>query len=140
MKSEKGFVGIDIAIAIIVLFIFVSIIANLFYKFNSSSKEVELKAKATEIAINEIEEMKQKNFAEIEDIGLSEENTEYISLEEVPGVENQGFYRLVKIEDYALLNPDKIQKLVKKITVQIQYKFKKDMQKVELSTIISKES
>ena len=58
MKSEKGYTGVDIVISVIVLFIFVSIIATLSYSFNSSAKEIELKSKATEIAITQIETMK----------------------------------------------------------------------------------
>ena len=54
MKSEKGYIGVDIAISIVVLFIFVSLIASLSYRVNSSSQEIELKSKASELAVSEI--------------------------------------------------------------------------------------
>ncbi len=140
MRDEKGFTGIDIAICVIVIFTFVSIIANLSYRFNSSSKEIELKAKAVELAIEEIEEMKKIDYTQIENIGLEEQNKQYLSKEEIQGTENEGFYRQILVEDYALNHPEKIAGIVKKVSVQIQYNFKNKEQTVELSTIITKES
>lgn len=138
MKSEKGYTGVDIAITIVVLFTLVSVIVILSYNFNSASKEVELKAKATEIAIEEIEAMKNIDYSEIEQLSIAKGNSEYKVEEEIQG--NQGFYRKVIVEDYADSNPDKIEGLVKKITVQIKYKFKGKEQTVELSTVMAKES
>lgn len=135
MKSEKGYTGVDIAIAIVVLFTLVSVIAMLTYNFNSSSKEIELKAKATELAITEIEKMKNVSFSEVENLRA---NAEYIAQEEIP--DNEGFFRRVVIEDYADSNSDKMEGLVKKATVQIKYKFKAQEQVVELSTILTKGS
>lgn len=138
MKSEKGYTGVDIAITIVVLFTLVSVIAILSYNFNSASKEIELKAKATEIAIEEIEAMKNIDYSEIENLSIAKGNSEYKAEEEIQG--NQGFYRKVIIEDYADINPDKIEGLVKKIKVQIKYKFKGKEEIVELSTVMAKES
>lgn len=137
MKDERGYTGVDIAISVVVLFIFVSIIANLSYSFNSSSKEIELKAKATSLAIDEIEDMKKKDFEEIKNQGLNEEDMAYITKEEIQGIKNQGFYRTIEIEDYAFNHPEKIAGIVKKVTVKIQYMFKNQQQTVELSTILS---
>ena len=146
MRSEKGYTGVDISISVIVLFTFVSIIATLSYSFNSSAKEIELKSKATEIAITQIETMKNINFADIEDRSITNGNSQYLptdttkQVEEVEGEENRGFFRRVTIEDYADSEPEKRAGFVKKITVQIQYRFKGKAQTVELSTIVSKES
>lgn len=130
MKSEKGYTGVDIAISIIVLFIFVSIISILSYQFNSTAKEMELKAQATTIAVDEIENMKNKS---IEDIEI--EDTEYRKTTEV----QEGFYRTINVQDYHDIDATKIAGLVKKVTVRIQYKSKKEVETVEFSTIISKE-
>ena len=138
MKSEKGYTGIDIAISVVVIFIFVSLIAILSYNINSSSKEIELKSEATSLAIDEIETMKNIDFAEIEDISVANGNSQYKQAEEIVGKE--GFFRTVIIQDYSDINPDKKSGIVKKITVQIQYKFKTKVETVELSTIVSKES
>lgn len=144
MKSEKGYTGIDIAVSIVVLFIFVSIIATLSYNMNSSSKEIELKSEATSLAIEAIEEMKIIDFEEIENRSVANGNSQYFptdttkQAEEITG--KQGFFKRIIIEDYADIDSSKISGIVKKITVQIQYKFKGKEQTVELSIIVSKES
>lgn len=138
-KSEKGFTGVDIAIAVIVLFIFVSLIAILFYNYSSSSKELELKSKATYMAIDKLEEMKNLNFDEIAGFRKNEENNgEYLASQEIEGEE--GFYRRVLMEDYADIEANKVPGLVKKVTVEVTYMYKGKEQKVELSTVLSKES
>lgn len=131
MKSEKGYVGVDIVISVIVLFIFVSFIATLSYRVNSSSKEVELKSKAAEIAIAEIELIKNKTWNDI-----TTEDTAYRETTEV----EQGYYRTIIVEDYHDIDPTKKTDIVKKITVRIQYMFKGEQESVELSTIIAKEN
>lgn len=131
VKNEKGYTGIDIAIAVVVLFIFVSMMAVLSYKINSIAKETDLKAEATAIAIEEIEKLKNKTFVEIS----QEPQT---MLQEVVGKE--GFYKSIKIEDYSQIAQNKIPDLVKQATVIISYKFKNQDQKVELVTIFSKEN
>ncbi len=131
MKKEKGYVGVDIVISVIVLFIFVSFIATLSYRVNSSSKEVELKSKATEIAIAEIELIKNKTWNDI-----TTEDTTYRETTEI----EQGYYRTIIVEDYHDIDSTKRIDIVKKITVQIQYMFKGEQESVELSTIIAKEN
>ena len=135
IKSEKGYTGIDIAISIVVLFIFVSIIATLSYNFNSSAKQIELESEATQIAIYEIEKMKNIDFEDIKDISVANGNSEYYPTEET---EKQGFYKRIIIQDYADIEADKTSGLVKKVTVQIKYMFKAKEQIVELSTVLSK--
>lgn len=144
MKNEKGYTGIDIAISVVVLFIFVSLIAMLSYRLNSTSKEIELKSEATFLAIEEIEAIKNINFAEIQNRSKANGNSQYIpsdvnkQAEEIE--EKQGFYRKIIIEDYADTKKDKKPGLVKKIIVQIKYQFKGKEETIELSTIVSKES
>lgn len=138
-KSEKGFSGVDIAIAVVVLFIFVSLIAILSYNFSSASKELELKSKATYIAVDEIEKMKNLDFDEIAGFRKDEENDgEYLASEEIE--DEEGFYRRVLIEDYADIDSSKIPGLVKKVTVEVSYMYKGKEQRVELSTVLSKEN
>lgn len=135
VKNEKGYTGIDIAISIVVLFIFVSMIAFLIYNFNSSAREIELKSDAVNLAVEEAENMKNLKFEQIQNYSIVNGNSNYILSEEV----KTGFYKTVKIEDYADLEEDKISGIVKKITVEIKYKFKNQEQMVGLSTIIAKE-
>lgn len=131
MKSEKGYTGVDIAISVIVITIFVSFIAALSSRVNSSSKEIELKSKATEIAIVEIETIKNKTWDDI-----TTEDTAYRNTTEV----QQGYYRTIIVEDYHDIDSTKEPDIVKKITVQIQYMFKGKKENVELSTIVAKEN
>lgn len=130
-KSEKGYTGIDIAISVVVLFIFVSLITTMSYQFSSSVNGIELKSEATQIAVDEIEKLKSElTFEEIKNM----RNEEYRNREV-----KTGFFETILIEDYADIGAEKTPELVKKVTVKIQYKFKKEIQNIELSTIVSKE-
>ncbi len=132
IRSEKGYTGIDIAISVVVLFLFVSLIATMSYQVNSSVNGVKLKSEATQIAVEEIEKLKNElTFEEIKNM----RNHEYYNQEV-----KTGFFETVYIEDYADINIEKTPELVKKVTVKVQYKFKKDIHTIELSTILSKES
>lgn len=133
LKSEKGFTGIDMAIAVVVLFIFVSIIAMLSYSINSSAKEINLKSEATAIAVEEIEKLKNKTFDEISQM-------QGTSQEEMTGTGKEGFYKTITIKDYSEIVQEKVPGLVKQATVTISYQFKAEEKKVELSTIFSKEN
>lgn len=131
MKSEKGYTGVDIAISVLVLFLFVSFIATLSYRANSSAKEIELKSKASEIAISEIEAIKNKTWEEI-----TTEDIEYRDTTEI----EEGFYRTILVQDYHDIDATKNSEIVKKVTVQIKYRFKGKEEMVEFSTMMAKES
>lgn len=135
-KSEKGYTGVDIAISVVVLFIFVSLIAMLSYHLNSSAQQIERKAEAIEIAVMEIEKLKNKSFQEIQ--GLETRLGKEPKSEEI--TEKRGFYKTVSIEDYQGIDTTKEPDLVKKVTVTIQYRGKQGKEELKLSTIVSKES
>ncbi len=131
MKSEKGYTGVDIAISIVVITIFISLITVITYRFNSSTKEIELKSEALDIAINKIEEIKSKGIEQVNEEGR-----------ELNG--HQGFYQKVEVTDATdIINFEDNQlrkdNLVKKAIVTISYKFKNKEEKIELSTILVKE-
>ena len=135
-KSEEGYTGIDIAVSVVVLFIFISLIASLSYRFNRSAKEIELKAEATERAVEKIEEVKNSlSFEEIKDIINA---SEYGEAEEISG--RTKYLRRVIIQDYADIDDSKEPAVVKKVTVQVLYYFDAKKQEINLSTILSKES
>ena len=140
MKSEKGFTGVDIAISVVVLFIFVSLIISLIYGINSSSKEVELKSEATALAVEEIENIKTKKIETLES-ELDNQEIKYGASEQEAETQQikDGFYRRIIIQDYNDLDKSKVPDIVKKVTVQILYRIKAQEQKVELSTVLSKE-
>ncbi len=133
-KNEQGNTAIEIAICVVIIFILVSLISTLIYNFNSSAKEIELQSQATNLAINEIENMKNKSFEEI--AGYKTENSEE-QMEEIDS--NEGFFRKIIIQDYHDIDSSRTAGIVKKITVQISYKFKNQNKTVELSSIKAKE-
>ena len=133
IKSANGFTVMDISISIAILFIFVSLIAILIYNFNSTCKEIELKSEALEIAIDKIEEMKTKTIDNLPT------DRETFSTQE-------GFTGTIEVIDGNSMPTDSAdieniieQDFVKKVTVKVEYKFKKETKTIELSTIISKE-
>ena len=143
IRSQMGYTGIDIAISVIVITIFISLIAVLIYRFNSSSNEVQLKSKATEIAIDEIEKVKAAGFKTYEEMDqTTKEDKEGNSLVNQSVEEEHGFYKTISVEDYTDTenNEDKISNLVKRVTVTISYMVKGQEQQVSLSTILSKEN
>lgn len=141
IKSERGAVGVDIAIAIVVMFLFVSIIATLSYRFQSGNEEITLKSQALDIAVKEIERIKKEGFETYEtmnstsDTGITNKD---LGQEDS---KNEGFYETVIVEDYTEIvenNENIISNLVKKVTVTINYTFKAQTQEVSLSTVLSK--
>lgn len=130
-KSQKGYTGVDIAISVVVVFLFISLIAFLSYNFNSSAAEIKIKAEATEIAVEEIEKLKNElNFQEIENIMNDEYKKETIKTK---------FLKTVLVQDYANIKEGKTPGVVKKVTIQILYVFNGIPKTIELSTIVSKE-
>lgn len=140
LRSEKGFTGIDISISVVIIFIFVSIIATLIAQVNSKSREISLKNDATYIAINEIEKVKSNGLEEY--VGKSEADGNNVICENEEIENEEGFYKTITVLDYADVEKDEaIEKdIVKKVTVKISYMYRNEEQKVELSTIVSKES
>lgn len=141
LKEEKGFTGVDISISIIIIFIFVSIIATLSYELNSSSQKIKARADAIEIAINEIENIKGKGFTEFENLNSNSDNDKMGKKLKNQSIEGKsGYYKSILVQDYCEINtmPNIKENLVKKISVIISYKYKGEEEKVELSTILVK--
>ena len=143
IKSEKGFTVIDIAISVIVLFLLVTLVAVLTYNINSTSKEVEYKTEATDIAINLIEQVKANGFSTYSGkytgqvVEVDGTNTE----EKQPVEGKEGFYQTITVDDYADDFQEgenkKLLDVVKIVTVKVSYNFKGE-QSVELSVVLSK--
>ena len=140
IKQEKAAIGVDIAIAIVVIFLFVTVIATLSYQYQSSNKEIALKSQALEIAVKEIERIKNEGFESYETMNSSSDTgitNKDLGMEDS---KNEGFYETVIVEDYTELSTGegKIENLVKKVTVTISYMFKGETQEIELNAILSK--
>lgn len=143
LKKQEGFTGIDISIAIIILLIFVSIIATLSYQMNSAYKEIERRGQAIEIAVEEIEKIKNDGFEKYQGLyatSITDNEGNDLVNQEIEG--KQGYTKTIIIKDYTEItgNEDKIKDAVKKATVKIAYQSKGEEQTVELSTILSKDN
>ena len=149
MKNQKGYTGVDIAISVVVITIFIALIGTLVFNFNSGSDEMKYKSKALDYAINEIERIKTLDIND-QDIINSE-----IATSNGTAVENEiidendkgtGYYEKIDVvdakdimSDSDLNGRERIEGLVKKVTVTVSYKFRNQTKSVELSTIISKD-
>ena len=105
LKNNKGVTGVDIAISVLILIIFVSLIAGLFYNMGITSKKIDRKAEATNLAIGAIERMKLVDFADLENTktndddgrkGINESNIPTLTDLDVPN----GYKVEISVEDY----------------------------------------
>ena len=138
VKSQKGFTGIDIAIAVMIITIFAAMIAALYANYTKSSKEIERRAQAVEYAINAIEKVKA-NSAQY----FNEENAKREEIVEYNNEDDDtGFNTVTRIRDYASLGYRSDAQLgyVKRVKVTVDYKMNKETKKIELSTFIARES
>lgn len=85
-RNNKGITGVDLSVALIIIVLFVGIISSLVYNFAISSRNINRKATATNIAIAKIENIKHDFINNEEDIG-TEEGTkrEYANINESTG-------------------------------------------------------
>lgn len=65
IKKEKGITGIDATIAVVILMIFVPLVAGLFGNIANTSKKIERKVTATNIAIQALESIKKMEYDSI---------------------------------------------------------------------------
>ena len=147
-RNNKGFTGVDISVSLIVIVLFVSIIATLLYNFGITSKAVNRKATATDIAILKIEEIKQSNnydtleqdFAGIENLDLDENGqiiqggpyTVTISVEKY--IDSKYMQNLTTEEK------NNMKDVIKIVTVMVEYTVGNNKEGFDISTVITKES
>ena len=151
MKNQKGYTGVDIAISVVVITIFIALIGTLVFNFNSGSNEIEYKSKALDYAINEIERLKALDINNQEIIDAETATSDGTASENEILDKNDkgtGYYEKIEVVDAAsedimsdsdLNGRERIEGLVKKVTVTVSYKFRNQTKSVELSTIISKD-
>ncbi|MNT21913.1 hypothetical protein D3C72_1572700 [compost metagenome] len=130
LKNNKGITGIDISVALGILIIFVSAITSLSYNFVTSSRNIERKSKATYLAIEVIENIKEIDYNSIID-QMSVTDVEQLSGREVN-----------KYDGYSLDITSRLygeSDVLKIVTVKVEYKVGKSIENVEISTAIPKE-
>lgn len=141
-RSEKGFTGIDIAISVIIITIFISMMANLIANINLNSKKMERTEIATAYAVQEIEKIKAQGYIDTyNEKGIDSE--ELLTEEDIMDNSNTftGYTKKIIIKDYVFIKSDKTKQKnkLKEVTVEISFKLGKDIQKVNISTYVTKE-
>ena len=167
LKNNKGYVGIDASVAVLILLILVPTIVGMIYNSNKTNSLIDRKTQAINISINTIEAMKGIGVDVINDTTKNIETELATSLSsiytlngEIPisktDVNNvntinglsltkdDNTYKItVEIQDYADTTEGKAQSAqqgyVKIVRAIVEYKFGKEIENVELSTVISKE-
>ena len=143
-RDEKGITGIDITVSIILITVFIAVVAALISNINQSSNEHDRQTQAISYAIDAIEDIKSKGYREDGSVNYNDKgiDSEY-TLEDADIIENgeyTGFSKKILIEDYSHIKSEKTSNIVKKLTVEISYKFKGDLKSVVLSTYVAKVS
>lgn len=138
IKSQKGFAGTDVIVAILIITVFAGIIVSLYNNYTIASREIERKAKATQYAVDVIEEIKQNSSLYFNTENANKEEIIVCDNEEIE--EDKAYTKTVKIKDYATINKEAEIGYVKEVQVVLNYKSGKEVRSIELNTVIAKES
>lgn len=135
LRDNKGVTGADISVALIVIVIFVGIIATLVYNFGMASKSLNRKATAVNIAISKIEELKEKNYDDVQ----SSTEPEYKDVNGNPMTAQNGPYKVTtEIKKYSELK-EGLQDVIKIARVKVEYSVGNEQEIIDLKTAITKE-
>lgn len=127
LKNNKGFTGVDIAIATVILIVFISLIAAMFYNLSITSKKIQRKTIATNLAIETIEGMKVVNFSDLNEPMTVEKINQLTGKDiKVPA----GYTVTTSIDNTTY--PDAI----KIIKAEVTYTEKNNDEKVEIETLV----
>lgn len=128
LKDNKGVTGIDIAVAVVILILFVSLITGLFYNLSTSTKRIDRKVVATNIAVDTIEKMKLVEFnklTETERKNIENSDIDILSSVSVP----KGYTVEYAIDNY------NDQNVVKIISAFVKYKDNSIEDEVKIETL-----
>ena len=133
-KNERGITGIDIAVSVIIITMFVALITVIFANINSDVNEIDRKTEATHKAISLIEEIKNAGIENLDKF-IDTEGSNILDEKNNP----TPYTKKVNVIDYVELegNEEKIPGIIKKVTVEVSYKNGKEIEKVELSTLLT---
>ena len=152
LKSEKGFIGTDIATAVLIITIFMSILGVLYFNIAKTSKAIERESQATYIATEVMEVIKSKQYNDVKltngDIAVTKDgsNYKYVGTENNNNVDvvlgsniplEAGYTCEVNIENYKPANEEN-KDLIKIVQVKVSYKVANQPQEVKLETAILK--
>lgn len=141
LKSNKGFTGVDAAVAITILLIFVTFVASLFYNLANTSKRVERKAIATNLAIEVIEALKITEFSVLEEnmgesISVDKNAIEEITGEQIIIPNGYGVKITIANPNTENINPEEAGQIVKLIKSEVSYTENNHEQTVMIETLV----
>lgn len=133
--ANKGFTTTDIVISIIIIIIFVSIITTLFYNFYLSTSAKNRNAIALNCIIDVIEEAKMLNYDELDQTKIQDLLGILKSNKTIPN----GYEVSVNVQRYNELEGNNTKKdLIKILKVKVEYLVGQKNEKIEISTLITK--
>ena len=143
LSSEKGITIIDIILSVILISIFITIITVISGNIEKSNSNIQRDNEALYYAIDTIETVKGIDFTILPKLGTQKiQNIPKLSdgyIIDEDG-ENTPYYRTVTVQDYTETEEGKGKEpeILKKITVEIQYRQDNKDRKITLSTIKTK--
>lgn len=156
LKNNKGISAIDIAVSIAIIIIFLTMITSIVSNTNLNKEKVKRESTATSYAVKEIETIKGQGYIttpigkEYDGKGIEQEDViadeDIYNTKDDGSKEFTGYHKKITIKDYSLLqkenNPNQETSvksdIVKKITVEISYKFSGKDKNVTVSTYVAK--
>ena len=126
LRSNKGVTGVDLSIALIIIVLFVGLVSTLSYNYVKTSRSVNRKAIATDIAIRKIEELKQTPYDDILEIAPdAPEGIQYADKEGTILSSGTGPYQIItEIRKYSNTDIENLQDVMKIVTVKVIYNYK----------------
>ncbi len=137
IKNERGVTVVDIVLTVIVISLFIGVIAILSNDVQMDIEQINRHSEALYYAIDTIENLKVLEFSRLPKAGTDKidgVDDGYIADENGNATP---FYRTITVQDYTEI-PGRAnfkQDVIKKITVQIDYKYKNQDKTISLSLV-----
>ena len=143
LKKNKGYVGIDAAIAVLILIIVIPTLAGIIYNINKTNKIIDRKTEAISIAVNTMEVAKGIGYAGMSGISNNQIQTNIVSslrttvypslTTEQTFIKNSNTYKIdVEVTDYSESG-----KIGKNVKATVTYMIGNSKEEVVLNTIIT---
>lgn len=146
LKSNKGYVGVDISVAVIIFLIIVPTIMGIIFSANSSSNSVKVKSEALSILTNAIETAKGMPIEDVNATDLLNQfktsNSQYTTTvgenEDIVQTSTASYKLKYVVVDYKEKDESLYKEnIVKTVTATITYKIGSTEKSIELSTVIT---
>ena len=145
IKSNKGYVGIDVSVAVIILLIAIPAIMGFVFNANSSKHISELKTEAVNIAVNVMESAKGLGLTDVSVDGILQALSSTYGAEITLDLENDfatikkqnATYKVtVTVTDYNTTNNSATEGVLKTVNTKVQFWAENQTQEVQLSTVL----